>query len=187
LFFGRLSREKGIDVLVQAFLRIAGEMPVWRLIIAGDGPERDSIERRIASSPHRDRVQLVGHLGSADVQEYAERASLAIASSRWRENMPYSIIESFAAGTPVIGTTIGGIPELVSEGETGFTCEPDDALSLSKAVLRGIDVCQDIDASRAMQRNCRSYVLEHCDQGRYMDALVTMYEKLIELKRDADA
>lgn len=186
LFFGRLSREKGIDVLVQAFLGIAEEVPEWRLIIAGDGPERDSIEKRIASSPHRDRVRLVGHLGSADVQEYAERASLAVASSTWRENMPYSIIESFAAGTPVIGTMIGGIPELVSEGETGFACEPADVPSLSKAIMRGIDACQDTDAYRTMQRNCRSYVLECCDQGRYMDALVTMYEKLIELKRVAD-
>lgn len=183
LFFGRLSREKGIDVLVQAFLRVAEQLPAWRLVIAGDGPERDAIGEMIASSPYGDRVELVGHLAGLDVQEYAKKATLTVASSRCRENMPYSVIESFAVGTPAIGTMIGGIPELVREGETGFDCDPDDVASLSEAIVRGIDFCQDVEAYHLMQRNCRSYVLEHCDQRQYMDALVTLYEELIELKR----
>ena len=96
--------------------------------------------------------------------------------------MPYSVIEAFAAGTPVIGTRIGGIPELVSEGETGFVAEPDDAGSLAEAIRRGVALCADVPAYRAMQHRCRAYVLEHCDQGQYLQELVGLYEELIEEK-----
>ena len=182
LFSGRLSREKGVDILVRAFLRVAEAEPDWRLFIAGDGPERPAIEAMLTPSPHGERVELVGHLSQAEVQRYAERASLAIASSRCRENMPYSVIEALAAGTPVVGTRIGGIPELVMEGETGFVAEPGDEQSLYEAIVRGIVICRDVGSYREMQRRCRAYVLNHCDQRTYVKKLVSLYGELIETK-----
>lgn len=97
--------------------------------------------------------------------------------------MPYSIVEAFALGTPVIGTNIGGIPELVEEGRTGLLCEPDDVDSLSQAILRGTALIQDRDAYAAMQANCRSYVLEHCSQDKYMKDLTALYRELIDSKK----
>lgn len=185
LFFGRLSKEKGIDVLVDAFLSIADRIPGWRLVIAGEGPERDSIASRLDESPLGERVELVGFQEGAQLESYIEGASLSITSSRCRENMPFSIIESFAAGTPVVGTRIGGIPELVSEEATGFLAEPDDAVSLAEAISRGVALCSDAEAHRAMQGRCRSYVLEHCDQDEYMDKLVSLYQELIDQKKEA--
>lgn len=185
LYFGRLSREKGVDVLVEAFLSISNRIPGWRLVVAGEGPERDAIEAQLASHPDGGRVELVGFQRGDALSAYAERASLAIASSRWRENMPYSIIEALAAGTPVVGTRIGGIPELVSESVTGFTAEPGDAGSLADAILRGVALCGDPDSYRAMQSRCRAYVLESCDQSRYMNNLVSLYQELIEEKKEA--
>ena len=182
LFFGRLSREKGIDVLVDAFLSVADRIPGWRLVIAGEGPERDSIEARLAVHPKRSCVELVGFQKGRALSAYVERASLAIASSRCRENMPFSIIEAFAAGTPVVGTRIGGIPELVFEGDTGFLAEPDDEESLAEAILRGAALCGDVGAYRIMQSRCRTFVLENCDQSRYMERLVSLYRKLIKLR-----
>lgn len=185
LFFGRLSKEKGIDVLVDAFLSIAERIPVWRLVIAGEGPEREAIEEQTSAHPDGDRVELAGFQQGAALSVYAEGASLAIASSRCRENMPFSIVEAFAAGTPVVGTRIGGIPELVSEGDTGFLAEPGDVASLAEAILRGADLCGDLGAYRAMQSRCRSLVLENCDQSRYIDSLVSLYRELIEQKKGA--
>ena len=97
--------------------------------------------------------------------------------------MPYSIVEAFALGTPVIGTDIGGIPELVSEGQTGFICEPGDADSLSQALLRGAELIKDQNAYAIMQENCRAYVLERCSQAKYMNDLVALYQKLIDSKK----
>ncbi len=190
LFFGRLSREKGVDVLVDAFLAAIPSLPGdLRLVIAGDGPERGAIEERLAAADPADaeRVELVGFQAGEDMRRYAERASLAIASSRWRENMPYSIVEAFALGTPVVGTDIGGIPELVMEGETGFVCEPGDAGSLSEAIIRGVAACADREAYARMQNNCRNYVLARCDQSAYMDRLIALYQELIDTKRGAVA
>lgn len=183
LFFGRLSEEKGVDVLVDAFLSIAPELPRWRLVVAGEGPAIERIKAILEPSPYSSRVELVGYVKGSELRAYVERASLAIASSRCRENMPFSIIEAFAAGTPVVGTRIGGIPELVSEGETGFVCEPGDVGSLAKAVERGIAFCADRSAYEAMQKKCRSYVAERCDQSRFMDELIGLYEREIDAKR----
>ena len=183
LFFGRLSEEKGVDILVDAFLSIASELPKWRLVVAGEGPARERIEAALKSSPYSSQVELVGYMKGDELRTYVERASLAIASSRCRENMPFSVIEAFAAGTPVVGARIGGIPELVSEGETGFICEPDDARSLAKAIERGIAFCADRLAYESMQRNCCLYVAKHCDQSRFMDQLIRLYEREIDAKR----
>lgn len=185
LFFGRLSKEKGVDVLVDAFLAISGRVPSWRLVIAGEGPEREAIEAQISAHPDGRRVELVDFQRDAALTAYVERASLAIASSRCRENMPFSIVEALAAGTPVVGTAIGGIPELVTESGTGFLADPDDANSLAHAILRGIDLCGDTAAYRVMQSRCRAFVLESCDQTKYMDNLVSLYRELIEEKKEA--
>lgn len=186
LFFGRLSSEKGVDVLVDAFIKDLPSLPAkLRLVIAGDGPERQNIEEKIAAAGAvaSDRIELVGFQSSADMQRYAEKASLAIASSRWRENMPYSIVEAFALGTPVIGSEIGGIPELVVEGQTGLTCKPGDVDSLSQAILRGARLIESHEAYAAMQANCRSYVLERCSQEKYMKDLTALYQELIDSKK----
>ena len=183
LYFGRISKEKGVDVLLDAFLAAAPSLPGWRLVIAGDGPELGALRDSVSSAGASRLVELVGYQSGEDLQRYVERASLAIASSRWRENMPFSVIEAFAAGTPVVGTRIGGIPELVSEGETGFVCEPGDADSLTEAILRGAAFCGDCAAYPAMQGRCRDYVTENCDQGRFMERLVEIYQEEIDAKQ----
>lgn len=183
LYFGRLSREKGVDVLLDAFLSVAEGIPGWRLVVVGDGPERASLEGKAAAGELGKRVEFAGYRTGEALREYVEGASLAVCPSRWRENMPYSVVEAFAAGTPVVGARIGGIPELVGEGETGFLCEPGDARSLSDAVLRGTALCGDADAYEGMQRRCRAFVLSNCDQSKYVQELVGLYKELIESKK----
>ena len=98
--------------------------------------------------------------------------------------MPFSIVEAFASGTPVVGTRIGGIPELVSGNGTGFLAEPGDASSLADAILRGVALCGDAGAYRAMQSRCRAFVLENCDQSKYINSLASLYRELIEEKME---
>ena len=182
LFFGRLSKEKGIDVLVDAFIAAIPSLPSnVRLVIAGDGPERESIEEKIASADSciRSRIELAGYQAGSALQAYVEGASLAIASSRWRENMPYSIVEAFAAGTPVVGARIGGIPELVANGVTGFACEPGDVATMADAMVRGAEAFLDAPVYVRMQESCRAYVRENCSRDKFMDQLVELYEEAV--------
>lgn len=189
LYFGRLSREKGIRTLVRAFLAAAGldgsekddktAIPgSWDLHIVGDGPERSTVERLIgrAGPEAVRRVRLLGYRSGEDLQREVGDARFSVLPSEWRENMPYSGLESLAAQTPVIGARIGGIPELVVQGETGFEFESGDAKALRDALL---------DASRVdrvryaqMQDSCAGYVEQHCSQDRYVDALVDLYRTL---------
>ena len=192
LFFGRLSKEKGILTLVKAFLWATGlangsadmrssdqdvqVLPdAWDLHIVGDGPEREAIEQLIASAgPQAEsRIHLLGYKSGEDLQREVGNARFSVLSSEWRENMPYSGLESLAAQTPVIGANIGGIPELVVEGKTGFRFESGDLDSLTVALRRAVNV----DESRydTMQRQCDQYVQKRCRQSGYVEKLEQVY------------
>lgn len=180
LFFGRLSAEKGVDVLLRAFDAAAPSLPRdMRLIVVGDGPDAAEFRELAASLDSASRIEFAGYQTGDALQTYVERASLAIASSRCRENMPYSIVEAFAAGTPVVGTRIGGIPELVADGVTGFTCEPGDVATMADAMVRGAEAFLDAPVYVRMQESCRAYVRENCSRDKFMDQLVELYEEAV--------
>ncbi|MGE4627655.1 glycosyltransferase [Bifidobacterium catenulatum subsp. kashiwanohense] len=187
LFFGRLSQEKGILTLVKAFLQAAGLeryadsdaaaghkgfLPdTWDLHIVGDGPEREAIERLIASAGPQavSRIRLLGYRTGEDLQREVGNARFSVLSSEWRENMPYSGLESLAAQTPIIGARIGGIPELVEEGGTGFTFESGNVSDLAETLVKASRVSE-IDY-RDMQQACGKYVSDRCRQDIYIERL----------------
>lgn len=180
LFFGRLSAEKGVDVLLRAFDAAAPSLPRdMRLIVVGDGPDAAEFRELAASLDSAPRIEFAGYQTGDALQTFVERASLAIASSRCRENMPYSIVEAFAAGTPVVGTRIGGIPELVADGVTGFACEPGDVATMADAMVRGAETFLDAPVYVRMQESCRAYVRENCSRDKFMDQLVELYEEAV--------
>ena len=180
LFFGRLSAEKGVDVLLRAFDAAAPSLPRdMRLIVVGDGPDAAEFRELAASLDSASRIEFAGYQTGDALQTYVARASLAIASSRWRENMPYSIVEAFAAGTPVVGARIGGIPELVANGVTGFACEPGDVATMADAMVRGAEAFLDAPVYVRMQESCRAYVRENCSRDKFMDQLVELYEEAV--------
>lgn len=181
LFFGRLSAEKGIDMLLRAFDATLPNLPQnMRLLVVGDGPDTADFKALASSLGCASRIEFAGYQTGGALQAYVERASLAIASSRWRENMPYSIVEAFAAGTPVVGTDIGGIPELVDEGKTGFICEPGGVQSMADAISRGVSAFLEQPAYARLQQNCRSYVMENCSREKFMSDLVNLYKESID-------
>lgn len=198
LFFGRLSKEKGILTLVKAFLQAAGlgkgagsetgagaghneVLPdTWDLHIVGDGPEREAIEQLIASAGPQavSRIHLLGYKNGEDLQREVGNARFTVLSSEWRENMPYSGLESLAAQTPIIGARIGGIPELVEEGRTGFTFESGNAADLRDVLMRAVGVRQ--GEYQHMQHACLEYVRQRCLQMDYVKQLDTQYTGLIK-------
>lgn len=181
LFFGRLSVEKGVDTLLRAFDAALPNLPQdMRLVVVGDGPDAADFKALASSLGCAPRIEFAGYQNGGALQAYVERASLAISSSRWRENMPYSIVEAFAAGTPVVGTDIGGIPELVDEGKTGFVCEPGGVQSMADAISRGTSAFLDRSVYSMLQRNCRSYVMENCSREKFMSDLVDLYKESID-------
>jgi glycosyltransferase involved in cell wall biosynthesis len=123
LVAARLSREKGVDVAVEACAR-AG-LP---LVVAGDGPDAAAVRARAG-----DRVRFVGQVGPAEVADLRARAALQLVPSRCSEVMPLAAVEAMSAGVPVVATAMGGLPELV--GDPAALVPRDDPVELAAAAL----------------------------------------------------
>ena len=132
LLMGRLSWEKNHMLLLRAVQRLHREGQSIRVILAGEGPERAAIERFIAESDLSDIVRFVGHQPVADLMPLAHALVLC---SRI-ENLPLSILEAMAWGRPVVATAVGGVPDLVVDGETGFLTPPDNEEALAMALAQ---------------------------------------------------
>lgn len=198
LFFGRLSKEKGILTLVKAFLQAAGltknetasqstaqdaqVLPdTWDLHIVGDGPERTAIEELIASAGPQaaSRIHLLGYKSGEELQCEVGNARFTVLSSEWRENMPYSGLESLAARTPIIGARIGGITELVEEERTGFGFKKGNILDLANKLLKTSLLNK--NEYVIMQQECEEYIEKRCRQQSYIEQLGHIYSELMEL------
>ena len=122
LYFGRLSKEKGILNLINAFSKLENGI----LYIAGEGPEKGNIERIVKENELEGRVKLLGFLNSNQMKETIRKCKFVVVPSIWYENCPYSVMETLAIGKPVIGANIGGIPELVKGNRSGLIYKYDD-------------------------------------------------------------
>ena len=130
-FAGRLGPQKALGVALQAVAAV----PDVSLAIAGDGPERDELEQRVSTLGLRDRVHFLGALSREDVLRLFRAADAVILSSSW-ENLPHTVLEALAVGTPVIATAVGGVPEIVRDGENGLLVPADDPVALAEAIRR---------------------------------------------------
>ena len=127
VYFGRVIRQKGVATLIRA--AAAARQP---LQIAGTGPELDAM-RQLATELSAD-VKFLGHLSGDALHSTIRNARAVVLPSEWYENAPVSVLEAYALGKPVIGARIGGIPELIREGETGIGFTSADVSSLVSAM-----------------------------------------------------
>jgi glycosyltransferase involved in cell wall biosynthesis len=130
-FAGRLGIQKSLGVAVEAL----AEAPDVTLAVAGDGPERERLERRARELGLDGRVRFLGGLSRDGVLRLFRAADAALLSSSW-ENFPHTIVEALAVGSPVIATAVGGVPEVVHDGENGLLVEPGDPQALGAAISR---------------------------------------------------
>jgi len=130
-FAGRLGIQKSLHVALEAVAAV----PDVTLAIAGDGPEREPLERRAAQLGLDGRARFLGRLPRDGVLRLYRAADAALLSSSW-ENFPHSVVEALAVGTPVIATAVGGVPEVVRDGENGLLAPAGDAGALAAAVVR---------------------------------------------------
>lgn len=177
VYFGRLSKEKGVDVLIRAFGRAQESLPDGlRLAIVGDGPMRSELED--LASGLGERVTFLGYRSGRELRGLVKGALFSVVPSTWCENMPFSVVESLLAGTPIIGSDLGGIPEMVTDGRTGFVFPAGDVAALSDRLVRAAALRG--EAYREMQRAGVAYTQERCSQDAYMRELTDLYGTLME-------
>lgn len=130
-FAGRLTAQKSLGVALEAVAANEGVS----LLVAGEGGEREALERRAAELGLGGRVRFLGPLPRTGVLELFRAADASVLSSSW-ENFPHSVVEALAAGTPVLATATGGVAEVVRDGENGLLVPADDAAALAEAIRR---------------------------------------------------
>jgi glycosyltransferase involved in cell wall biosynthesis len=131
VFAGRLGPQKAVGVLLDALVDADGVT----LAIAGDGPERGTLERRVGELGLDGCVRFLGSVPRETVLRLFRAADVSVLPSAW-ENFPHTVVEALAVGCPVIATAVGGVPEVVRDGENGLLVTPNDAAALSAAIAR---------------------------------------------------
>lgn len=170
LCFGRLVEEKGINLLIEAMKGIQANC-----LIIGDGPRKEELNKLAARTPDA-RIQFMDHQPFFELEPIVRRAAMVIVPSIWYENSPFSIIESFSMGVPVIAARIGGIPELVIDGETGLLFTAGSSADLrAKIVL----LLKDPELGSELARKARLHFERHFHPDLHYEKLLDLYRELI--------
>ncbi len=170
VYAGRLSHEKGVATLIEA-LRDIGP----RLKIIGDGPLKEGLEEGVISRGMKS-VEFLGYRKGEELKEEIRRCMFVVLPSEWYENNPRIVIEAFALGKPVVGARIGGIPELVRDGQTGYTFragDPEELRARIESLLR------DKDSIVTMGRKAREWVKEELNPEKHYKELMEIYKSAL--------
>lgn len=170
LYFGRIEDYKGVFVLAEAMAKI----PDTRLILAGTGKPEPELRSMLLKQGIRN-VELVGYQTGEPLAELIRGASAVIVPSIWYENCPMTILEAFAYGKPVIGSRLGGITELITDGMDGLLIEPGNADELA-ACITSINGNPLLAAQ--MGAKGRDKVVERYSFEKYTDSLLHIYNRI---------
>lgn len=169
LYFGRLSREKGLTTLISATAQ--ARVP---LVIVGTGPQQ--AELQLLAQHLKADVKFLGYQTGAVLHAAVASARAVVIPSEWYENAPMSVLEAYALGKPVIGASIGGIPELVQDNRTGMTFPSGDMSSLATA-LQHMSSLPDADMY-AMGNRGRQWVEAEFSAQAYQARILSIYREL---------
>lgn len=157
LYFGRYSTEKGIQTLINA----ARQLPEILFVFAGSGPLEENMKGV-------DNIVNRGFLSGEELHTLIRQAKFSIYPSEWYENCPFSVMESVAYGTPVVGARIGGISELIGEDKTGVEFSSGDADELADVIHK---LWNDSDKLNEMEKNCKKNSFDTIET--YVDWLIS--------------
>lgn len=175
LCLGRLVEEKGFDTAIEALARLLPRFPSARLIVAGDGPARAALERRAVEMEIGAAVRFTGWVEPEKVPELIAAASVVVVPSRWREPFGLVALEAAQMGRPVVAARVGGLPEIVLDGVTGFLAPPGDAQALAAYVERLIE---SPGPARAMGAAARARAGELFTLDRHVRAYEAIYRRV---------
>ena len=171
VYCGRLSEEKGLFTLIEAVKNLD-----INLKIIGDGPIRENLKARVQNMGLTN-VYFLGYMKGESLKDEIRKSMAVVIPSEWYENNPRSLIEAFALGKPVIGTRIGGIPELVKDNQTGITFEPKNAYDLSSKIN---NIINNSDQLLLMGKNARTFVENNLSAEIHFKSLMEVYEQALK-------
>lgn len=173
LYVGRLSKEKGIEYLVKAIPIILKEIPKAELVVVGAGFKKN-LEGLVKSLDLSENVIFTGLIKGENLGKLYQDAEVVVIPSIWAENCPIVALEAMAYGKPLIASRLGGLPELVEDGETGYLFEPKNPDDLADKVMR---ILSDFELAREMSLNARKRAEESYSAEGYYQELIKIYQE----------
>lgn len=172
LYFGRLSHEKGIELLIKAFSKTKDELSDWQMKIVGDGPEKERL-RNLAKE--QKRIEFLGEKKGKELKEIIINANLVVIPSIWPENFPYSALESFALSKPVIAAKNGGLTELIKDRKTGLLFKSGNEKDLIEKLIWANDYKEEL---KQMGKMAKKEVLDKYNPEKHYQKLIKVYERI---------
>jgi glycosyltransferase involved in cell wall biosynthesis len=176
---GRLSREKGQDVLIEAFARAAGELPELALAIAGDGPDDTKLRERARALGLGERVKFLGH--QPHVARVYAASDIVVLPSR-SEGMPNALLEAMCLGRAVVSTNVGGVSEVATDGDTAWIVPSENPDALAMALLHA---ARDPRERARRAENARAHVRATMSPASRAARFVALYEGILGRKFSA--
>lgn len=177
LAVGNLEARKGYDVLVRAAARMTQIEPAVRVLIAGEGEEREALEAQIGQAGLEGRVRLLGT--RKDVGELLAISEVFVRPSLYGEGMGRSVTEAMYVGLPTVVSEVNGIMEIVRHGETGLLVPPGEDEPLAQETLR---LLQDAELAARLGRRAREEIAPLFSHQRMVQDTIALYERLIAAK-----
>jgi glycosyltransferase involved in cell wall biosynthesis len=152
LFVGRVEKIKGVRYLIEAVPLIIKKIPNIQLYIVGDGHEKNSLFKLVNDIGLSNNIHFIGWQKNEDLKRYYKIASVIIIPSIWPENFPSVCLEAMSFGRPVIGTRVGGIPEIIDDKVNGYLVKPKDSVQIAEKVTK---LLLDKNLLKFMSKNAR--------------------------------
>ncbi len=184
LFLGRLVREKGCYELLDAFARVSDEFPSYTLVVAGDGPEAAGLRVRASDLGIRDRVVFPGYVRGAQKYQLLARTRVFVLPTYHSEGMPNALIEAMAAGSAVIASAAGAIPEIAVDRENGVLLKGISPQEIENA-LRAI-LTNDVDCAGMGARNM-AMAWPKFEAGVVVNKLEKVYSSVLQAQQPQTA
>lgn len=179
VYIGRLAREKGLYEVLEGLKLARAQGTQAQLVIAGSGPEEARLRRFACELGLGSEVSLVGPVvGEGKIRLLGEADALLLASHS--EGLPYALLESMAAGVPVIAARVGAIPDVVVDGVHGLLVPPRDPEAITRAIRR---LASDRDLLSRMSAACRRRIAGSYSMQRLSDEFCRLYAELCATKR----
>ena len=175
----RLEHKNGIDVLIRSIAEVKKIWPQIACYILGEGSEKESLRRLVKELTLEREINFLGTIAYGGIPFYLMKADVFARPSR-SEGMGNSFVEALAAGVPIIGTSVGGIPDIINEGRTGLFCKVDDAHDLAQKILLLLD---NNDLASRIGENGRRLVEEKFSWSAIAQSYNNIFEHLLNARK----
>lgn len=175
LCVGRLVEAKGFDLALHALARLHSQHPGVSLQLVGDGPARPALEALAQNLGLGAAVEFAGWVEPERIYDWIDRASVVLIPSRWAETLCQVAIQAAMMERPVVAARIGGVPEVVVDGQTGVLFEPENAAALADGVER---LMQSPQRTAAMAATARTRALSTFSLSSYVDGVAALYRRV---------